>query len=229
MTVTVFMPTNAAISTQNRLKELGATVILFGDCLDDAQAQALEYVETHDAFFIPPFNNPIIWQGHSTIIDEIHEQIEEQPDAVVMSVGGGGLMCGIIQGLDKYNWNSTKIITAETLGTSSLKQSVEANQLIKLDYTSGIATTLGAKQVLQRAFDYTKTHDTTCISVTDEQSLKACVIFAKEQKVLVEPACGATLSIAYDYEHVLTEFNNIVLIVCGGINTHLLDVKSAII
>ncbi len=227
MSVTVFMPNNAAISTQNRLKELGANVILSGDSLDDAQKSALEYAEKYAAFFVPPFNHPIIWEGHSTIIDELTEQMEEQPDTIVMSVGGGGLMCGIIQGIDRHNWENVKIITSETIGTSSLKQSVEAHKLIKLNSTQGIATSLGAKQVAEQAFEYTKNHDITCLSVSDEESLQACVRFANEQKVLVEPACGATLAVLYNHQHALENLKNIVFIVCGGINTHWLMVSCA--
>ena len=226
MKVTVFMPINTAVSTQNRLKELGANIVLAGEAFEDTQKQANEYAQNNNAFFVPPFNHSIIWEGHSTIVDELAEQMNEKPDAIVMSVGGGGLMCGIIQGLDKHNWGDIKIITSETIGTSSLKQSVDSHQLITLENTSGIATSLGAKKVAEQAFEYTKNHDITCLSVSDSESLEACVKFAKEQKVLVEPACGATLAIAYNYPEVLNRLNNIVFIVCGGINTHLLDVTS---
>jgi L-serine/L-threonine ammonia-lyase len=122
MQATVFMPNHISIHTQNKLKHLNAKVVITGVSIDEAQEAAQAYVTEHNAFFVPPFNHPLIWEGHISLIDEIHQQMrhqtQQQPDAIVLSVGGGGLLCGVMQGLEKYGWQDTVVITSETLGTN---------------------------------------------------------------------------------------------------------------
>jgi L-serine/L-threonine ammonia-lyase len=225
MQATVFMPKHISIHTQNKLKQLNASVVIVGDSIDEAQQVAQTYVSEHNAFFIPPFNHPLIWDGHVSIVDELYTQMQHKPDAIVLSVGGGGLLCGIMKGLEKYHWqHDVAVITSETLGTNSLKQSIDLNELIALKSTQGIATSLAAKKVAQQAFDYAQKYQVKCMSVTDAESLNACVRFAREQNTLVEPACGATLAILYNHAYALENYKNIVFIICGGINTHLLNI-----
>jgi len=225
MKSSVFLPKSADITTQNKLKELGANVIIYGDDIEEASIKAMEFCEKNNVFFIHPFNHPLIWQGHSSIVDELYTQIQK-PDAIILSVGGGGLLCGIMQGLIKYNWQDIKVIGSETIGTSSLHQSIKAKKHLTLDKVSGIATSLGAKKIGDKAFEYVNTYDIQSVVVSDEDSLKACVEFAYDKKVIVEPACGASLAVIYNNLDVLKDLTNIVVIVCGGINTHLVELKA---
>jgi L-serine/L-threonine ammonia-lyase len=88
---------------------------------------------------VPPFDHPLIWSGNSTLIDEIKEQLGDiVPDCVVASIGGGGLMCGIIEGLIRHRWIETdmKIIAVETEGADCFNQSIKQNELVTLDSIS---------------------------------------------------------------------------------------------
>jgi hypothetical protein len=74
--------------------------------------------------------------GHSSIIDETKQQLNGLvPDCVIISVGGGGLACGIVEGLVKHNWltDNLKVILVETEGADCFNKSVKANQLVTLD------------------------------------------------------------------------------------------------
>ncbi len=88
------------------------------------------------SLYVPPFNNPLIWTGNASVIDEISEQMNGQvPDCIVASVGGGGLVLGLIEGMIRNGWLSRgmKIITVETEGADCFNKSVKSNQLVTLD------------------------------------------------------------------------------------------------
>jgi L-serine/L-threonine ammonia-lyase len=70
--------------------------------------------------------------------------------------------------------------------------------------------------VAEKAFENTQKYSIVSHLVNDETSCRACVRFADEHRVLVEPACGASLSVVYDNDDVLGKYRNIVVIVCGG-------------
>jgi L-serine/L-threonine ammonia-lyase len=106
------------------------------------------------------------------------------------------------------------VVAVETAGADSLAQSVAAGQRIELPAITSIATSLGAKMVCRRAFELTRSHDVHCAVVSDQQALAACARFLDDHRVLVEPACGAALAVAYDEPARLGE--RTLIIVCGG-------------
>ena len=88
-------------TTTERAKELigqqGAQVVVHGASWQEANGLAQSLVTGTDAF-LHPFDDPLLWQGHATLVDEV-AQAELKPDAVVLSVGGGGLLSGVVEGI----------------------------------------------------------------------------------------------------------------------------------
>ena len=82
------------------------------------------------------------------MIAECRRQMSIVPDAVVLSVGGGGLMCGVLEGLHAIDdaWTNVPLICVETTGTASLAAAVRAGELVTLDKIDSIAASLGAKR-----------------------------------------------------------------------------------
>jgi threonine dehydratase len=141
-----------------------------------------------------------------------------KPDAVVLSVGGGGLMCGVIEGLHRHGWVDVPVIAVETQGADSLAQSVAAGERVELPAITSIATSLGARQVCAQAFDWTRRHPVRSVVVSDREAVEACLSFALEQRVIVEPACGAALSQVFaPGASTLRDARNVLVIVCGGV------------
>lgn len=192
-----------------------------GDVWDETHEAALRYSETMEALYISPFDDPVIWQGHSTIIDEIVEEMEPPPDAVVVSVGGGGLLCGVIAGLQRHGLKDLPVIAVETEGTASLAASLKEGKLVTLERISGIAKSLGAKTVARQAFQWSTDHPVHSVVVTDTDAVRACIKFADDHRHLVEPACGASLSVAYRQHRILENADRLVVVVCGGIGINL--------
>lgn len=218
--VKVFLPTTSNALFVDAIKRYGAEVIVAGDVWDEANAAAMRSLASESAGFIPPFDHPLIWAGHSTLIDEVAAQ-GIRPEAVVVAVGGGGLACGVLTGLHNYGWNDIPVFTVETEGTASFKASVDAGELVTLPKVSGIATSLAAKRVTQRLFDFSKEHKIIPLVVSDKDTVAACHSFLNDHHVLLEPASGAPLSVVYQKHSSLLEFKSILVIVCGGIGMSL--------
>lgn len=212
---TIVLPHTTPAPVIKKLQQANANVIINGKNWNQANSFALTLSKEKSLCYIPPFDHPLIWEGHATIVKEIQKD-EVHPDAIILSVGGGGLYSGIVQGLQALKWNTTTIITSETVGAASFHESLKAHKRIQLPSINTIAVTLGAKQICQNAFDMAQRHPTISQTVSDAQAVKACFEFLEERRILVEPACGAALAVAYENRAVLQPFKTIVIIVCGG-------------
>ncbi len=215
---TVFIPNSSHPLYINAIKSYGAEVIVAGTVWDEAHQAALEFVNKNKAAYIPPFDHPTLWRGHSSMIDEVAQQGLLKPDAVILSVGGGGLACGVLEGMHQIGWNTVPLIAVETQGADAFAQSVHAQKLITLEKITSKATTLGAKQVTPQLMNWTKKHEIKNIVVSDEEAEQACFEFAREQRILVELSSGATLAALYNNHPLLHQASSILVIVCGGIN-----------
>ena len=211
--VTVVVPSTTPVRTRQRLADLSAKVTVHGDVWDEADQRARELAQASGAAFIPPFDHPDIWTGHATMIEECARQ-GPRPDAVVLSVGGGGLMCGVLQGMHAAGWSDVPLIAAETAGAASLQAAMQADRLVALPAITSIATTLGARQVAAAALDWTRRHPVSAVQVSDADAVLACRQFADDERVLVEPACGAALAAVQQPE--AAGFQRLLVVVCGG-------------
>ena len=212
--VTVVVPQ----TTSDRAKELlqleNAEIIVHGASWQEANALAVSLVGTTDAF-LHPFDDPLLWQGHATMIDEV-AQAGLKPDAVVLSVGGGGLLSGIAEGLQRNGWSHIPIIAVETHGAASFHAAVRVGHAVQLEAINSIATSLGAKKVCDQAVHWSKTHPIDSVLVSDRSAVAACDRFLADHRVLVEPACGASLALAYEGAVQLEPFKTVLIVVCGG-------------
>lgn len=213
--VTVVVPETTSETAKQRMISEGAEVIVHGAVWDDADELARRLVEERNGAYIHPFDNPIIWDGHASMIDELVQQCPK-PDVLALCVGGGGLMCGLVEGLHRNNWADVPILALETKGADSFSESAKAGQLIRLDAIRSIATTLGAAQVTAKTMEWAAQHEIIPIVVSDRQAVNACLRFADDFRVIVEPSCGATLSLLYDNQQYLEAYQSVLVIVCGG-------------
>ncbi len=213
---TVFVPETTPPDARRKIASQGAEVKVAGSVWDEADLEARALAEKVDGLYISPFDHPLIWEGHATLIDEIADEIEK-PDTIVLSVGGGGLLCGVIEGLRRNGWQDVAVLAVETEGTASLATSLEQGRLVTLNKITGVATSLGAKTVAREAFERARQHPVQSVVVTDGEAIDACVRFADEHRCLVEPACGASLALAYSRPASLAGVESVVIIVCGGI------------
>lgn len=217
--VIVVVPQTTKPKAIELIKEQGARVIIHGENWNMAHTHALEICDEASAY-IHPFDDPLIWEGHATIIDEVAEA-GVVPDCIVLSVGGGGLLCGVVEGLDRNGWQSIPIVAVETHGADALFQTHQAGEHIGIDSITSIATSLGAKKVAAKAYGTLQSHRVIPHRIADQDAVAACCRFLDDHRILVEPACGAALSVVYQTCKVLESHENILVIVCGGVGVTL--------
>lgn len=104
----------------------------------------------------------------------------------------------------------------ETTGTASLHAAMQAKQWVKLPKVTGIATTLAAQQVCHNAFELSQSLNIHSVVVSDAETVQACLNFVDDHRVLVEPTCGASLSVLYQNKIQFDSDDQVLVIVCGG-------------
>ena len=171
-------------------------MIVGGTNWNEADTKAREALDEH-SLYVPPYDDPLIWEGNSYLVDEILEQVGGDkanfPSVIVLSVGGGGLLRGVQLGIERLGLaDHTEIIAVETEGAGSFAAAkANNNQVTRLAAITSIARSLGALSVVESSL--TSVVKTTSCVVTDAQAVTACVQFVDELRILVEPACGASL------------------------------------
>lgn len=218
--VTIVVPETTKPRAIELIKLEKAEVIIIGENWNASHEYAMGLVGG-DCAYIHPYDDPLLWQGHATMIDEVAaEWGGVKPDLIITSVGGGGLLCGIAEGMKRQSWEDVPILAVETQGAACLNAALSADSLVKLKSIESIATSLGALQVAESAFDLR--HDFNLISqiVTDAQSLSAMCGILDDHRVLVEPACGASLAAVYE-GYLPKDTGRVLVIVCGGVGVTL--------
>lgn len=213
--VTVVVPESTSERAKELIRQENAEVIVHGALWQEANTLAQSMVGERDAF-LHPFDDPMLWRGHASMIDEV-AAAGIKPEAVVLSVGGGGLFCGVVEGLRRNGLADVTVITAETIGADSFSQSVIAGRRVELAGISSIATSLGARQICEQAFQMSMQHPVKSAIVSDKAAVHACKRFLDDHRVLVEPACGASLALLYENAPELESFRTLLVIVCGGV------------
>lgn len=213
--VVVVVPETTTERAKALIRQEDAEVYVHGSSWQEANTFALSMITASDAF-LHPFDDPLLWQGYGSMVDEVVRS-GVKPDVVVLSVGGGGLLCGVIEGLHRNGWIGVLVIAVETEGAASFAQAIKAGYRVELAAITSIATSLGAKQVCEQAFDWSKKHPIRNVVVSDQAAVTACQRFLADHRVLVEPACGASLAVVYNRAPELERAQSVLVIVCGGV------------
>lgn len=213
--VLVVVPESTGERARSLIASYGAEVVVHGASWMEANDHLQSLREPTDAF-LHPFDDPYVWDGHASMIDEL-AATGVVPDAVVLSVGGGGLLCGVLQGMRACGWDRVPVVAVETHGAASLHAAMTAGELVTLPAITSIATSLGARRVCERAFAWTREHPVTSAVVSDAAAVRACLDIADAHRLIVEPACGASIA-AVQQRAVgpLQEARDVVVILCGG-------------
>jgi L-serine/L-threonine ammonia-lyase len=219
MQATIVVPVAASPRNQALIQGEGAALVLHGRSFDDANERAQAIAAETGASLVHPFDDPRVWAGNATLVEELAAD-GVKPGLIVLSVGGGGLLCGVVAGLHAAGWGDVPVLAVETDGAASYAAALAAGQPVRIAELTSIAVTLGARQVAQRAVDLAATHTIQSWLVSDADAVRACLRFADDHRVLVEPACGAALAPVYaGVEPVRAAASTgapIMVVVCGG-------------
>lgn len=211
-----------------KLRAAGATeVVQTGASWQDADEylrnEVLAKLTDREGVYVPPFDHEMVWEGVSTMISEIKTQIPGggKPDAIICSVGGGGLFCGVMRGLDREGWGDIPVFAVETFGADSLSQALKAGHLVSLPAITSIATSLGAVRVAEQCFKYAQRSNVKSVVLEDAEAAMGQWRLADDERLLVDTACAVSIAPCYDgkLKDLLPDLNpesKIVIVVCGG-------------
>ena len=210
---TVFMPIYTPPTKIIATKSYGATVVLEGTTYDDAALAAKKFAEKKKMTFVHAFNDDFVIAGQGTIGIEIYDVLPDV-DAVLVPIGGGGLIGGIALALKTLK-PKVKIIGVEADGAQSMKASLEQNKIVPLKSISTIADGIAVKTPKELTFALAQKYVDEVVTVNDEDISYALYLLLQRAKLIVEPA-GAVSLAAILSKKVTFPRKNVVAVLSGG-------------
>jgi L-serine/L-threonine ammonia-lyase len=149
---------------------------------------------------------------------------DSPPDIIICSVGGGGLLNGIMQGMDALSMTTPTILAVETAGAESLAASLHAGSLVTLPGITSQATSLGCARVTPATYAYAQRENVRSVVLPDAEAAMGCWRLADDERLMVELACGVNVALCYGgrLERALGRpvrpDEKVVVVLCGGSN-----------
>ena len=209
----ICLPDGAPISKVEATKNYGAEVCLVKGVYDDAYNKAIEIRDKCGYTFIHPFDDVDVIAGQGTIGLEILNQIEDI-DAVIVPIGGGGLISGIAYVIKSLKPN-VKVYGVQAEGATSMIDSTREGKVVRLDSVSTIADGIAVKQVGQKTFDLCNKYVDDIVVVSDEEISSAILALIEQHKMIAEGA-GAVAVAAAMFGKIPIEGKRVCCVVSGG-------------
>ena len=209
----ICLPDGAPISKVEATKSYGAEVCLVEGVYDDAYKKALQLRDEKGYTFIHPFDDEDVIAGQGTIALELMEQISDM-DAVIVPIGGGGLISGIAYTI-KMIKPDVKVYGVQAQGAPSMLQSVKNQQIEELDGVSTIADGIAVKKPGSLTFDICSKYVDDIVTVSDDE-ISAAILALMEQHKLVTEGAGAVAVAAAMFGKVDIKGKKTVCLLSGG-------------
>ena len=210
---TICLPDGAPISKIEATKSYGAEICLVNGVYDDAYKKALELRDEKGYTFIHPFNDPDVIAGQGTIALELYEQIPDL-DAVIVPIGGGGLISGVAFAIKQLNPN-VKVYGVQATGAPSMKNSLADGKIETLPSVKTIADGIAVKEPGDLTYDICSKYVDEVVTVTDDE-ISAAILALMEQHKLVAEGAGAVPVAAAMFDKIDLKGKKAVCVVSGG-------------
>ncbi|MBR4073213.1 MAG: threonine ammonia-lyase [Clostridia bacterium] len=209
----ICLPDGAPISKVEATKNYGAEVCLVEGVYDDAYNKALSLRDEKGYTFIHPFNDESVIAGQGTIGLELFDQIPDL-DAVVVPIGGGGLISGVAFTMKNLNPN-IKIYGVQAAGAPSMANSVKSGEIKKLDSVSTIADGIAVKEPGDLTFSLVSHYVDEIVTVSDDEISAAILALIEQQKLIAEGA-GAVSVAAVMFNKIPVKGKKVACLISGG-------------
>lgn len=209
----ICLPAGAPISKVEATKRFGAEVCLVQGVYDDAYAKAIELRDKHGYTFVHPFDDPLVIAGQGTIGLEILEELPDA-DAIVVPIGGGGLISGVAFAAKSIN-PKIKIYGVQADGAPSMASSLNYHRIIHLNSVNTIADGIAVKEPGVNTFDLCNRYVDDVVTVSDDEIAAAILNLIEKQKLVAEGA-GAVSVAAVMAGKIPVKGKKVVCLVSGG-------------
>ena len=209
----ICLPDSAPISKVEATKGYGAEVCLVEGCYDDAYAKALQLRDSEGYTFVHPFDDENVIAGQGTIALEILNDLDNI-DAIVVPIGGGGLISGIAYTVKQIR-PSVKVYGVQAAGAPSMYNSVKDGEIECLSSVSTIADGIAVKKPGENTFRYVSEYVDEVALVSDDEVSSAILALIEKQKMIAEGA-GATAVAAVMFDKFNLKGKRVIAVVSGG-------------
>jgi threonine dehydratase len=212
--VTVVMPRFAPLVKVARCRQFGATVILHGDSFDEARAEAGRLAEERQLTYVHAFENSHVIAGQGTVAFEVLEQVPDA-EAVVIPVGGGGLLAGmsiVFQALKP----DLQVIGVEPMNAACFSAGLAANAPTPVDLRFTLADGLAVARAGKDALDIARAAAIRMAEVPEEALALAMLRLAEMERCIIEGAGAAGLAAMLDGQLPELKGRTVVLVLTGG-------------
>lgn len=209
---TIVMPKTTPLAKVEATKGYGAQVLLAGTVYDEAYAKAREICEQEGAVFVHPFEDPAVIAGQGTIGLEILSDLPDV-DAIVVPIGGGGIISGIATAVKEMN-PKVKIYGVQAEGASAMFRSLREHHLVALNNASTIADGIAVKTPGSYCFEHIERY-VDDIFVVNEDKIASTIFIMMERARLIVEGAGAVAAAAVLHK-IVPPHKKIAAIVSGG-------------
>lgn len=182
----IVMPDATPLTKVNGVKHFGAEVILAGSNFDEAYAYALNYAKENSLTFVHPFEDEEVIAGQGSVSLEILEKCQNL-DAILIPVGGGGLISGMAKAIKSIN-PDIEVIGVSAKGAPAMKNSFESKTPVDTTSVRTIADGIAVRDTSPVTLKYILENVDTFINVDDEEIASAMLYLLESQKLVVEGA-----------------------------------------
>ena len=209
----ICLPDGAPISKIEATKSYGADVCLVEGVYDDAYKKALQLRDEKGYTFIHPFDDEDVIAGQGTIALEIADQIPDL-DAVIVPIGGGGLISGIAYTIKMIN-PKVKVYGVQASGAPSMYNSIKDGEIEELSSVSTIADGIAVKKPGTLTYEICQKYVDEIVTVTDDE-ISAAILALMEQHKLVTEGAGAIAAAAAMFNKFDIKGKKVVCVLSGG-------------
>ncbi len=210
---TICIPDGAPISKVENTKSYGAKVELVKGVYDDAYARACQLQKETGLTFIHPFNDPDVIAGQGTIGLELLDQLPDV-EAVIVPVGGGGLISGVAYAIKSLN-PTCKVYGVQAAGAPSMQRSIKEGKPTELSGVSTFADGIAVKCPGDLTYEMVSQYVDEVVTVTDDEVATAVLALIEQQKLIAEGA-GAVAVAAAMFNKVDIKGKKVICLVSGG-------------
>jgi threonine dehydratase len=211
---TIVMPEATPIMKVANTRAHGARVVLQGANYDEAYAEARRLEQAEKLTFVHPFDDPDVIAGQGTIAVEVLAQ-EPDVEAILVPVGGGGLVSGIAVAVKALR-PATRVIGVETEVLPCILQAVEAGRPVTLDPANTIADGIAVKRAGDLTLEHVKRYVDDIVTVSEEEIASAILYLLEKEKTVVEGAGAVAVAALMQRKVRGLDGRRVVAIVSGG-------------